>query len=59
MQNRLQGYVKPCDKIFVESYAKVHDMSRSEIVEIAVHQFVQSIPQDIRIQILVRAKKTT
>jgi hypothetical protein len=55
-QFRAVGYLKPSDHIFLEAYTKVHEVSRSSIVETAVHQFIQSIPPDIRIQIVRRAK---
>lgn len=55
-QFRAVGYLKPCDHNFIEAYTKVHEVSKSSIVETAVHQFIQAIPPDIRVQILRRAK---
>jgi len=55
-QNRAVTYLKPCDKIFIAAYHKVHGVSSSDFVATVVHAHIQSIPQDIRIQILRRAK---
>lgn len=52
--NRAVGYLKPCDHKFIQAYTEVHGVSKSSVVEIAVHQFIQSIPQEIRVQILNR-----
>lgn len=54
--HRAVGYLKPCDHVFIEAYTKVHGVSKSSVVEIAVHQYIQSIPQEIRVQILKRSR---
>jgi hypothetical protein len=53
---RVVSYLRPCDHKFIEAYTKVHDVSKSSVVEDAVHQFIQAIPVDIRVQIIRRAK---
>jgi len=55
-QFRAVGYLRPSDHRFIEAYTKVHEVSRSSIVETAIHQFIQSIPPDIRVQIIRRAR---
>jgi len=55
-QNREVAYLKPCDKIFISAYHKVHGTSKSDFISNAVHDHIKAIPQDVRTQILRRAK---
>jgi diphthamide biosynthesis methyltransferase len=50
-------YLKPCDKVFIEAYTKVHSESKSTFASNAIHEYIQGIPDDIRKQILHRAKE--
>lgn len=56
-ENRVDVYLNPSQKIFIQSYSKITGESKSEIVKVAVTAYIKTIPLDIRNQINKEAKE--
>ena len=55
-ENRLVGYVKPSQKIFVEAYSVYHNESVSNVIQHSISKLIESTPVEIKVQIMQRYK---
>jgi len=55
-ENRTVTYLKPTYKKLVNNYAAVNEISKSEVLEIAVKNMFDSMPKDVKAQYLNTSK---
>ena len=50
-ENRIDVYLNPSQKIFIEAYSAQFSESKSSIVKTAVNLYIKSVPIDVKTQL--------